>query len=243
MGQSFQVTWCEIPVICLSAFVWSMWTSCPRKSNHRLVEPCAPQVHKEQVKPVILISYSRSEPSPLQVWALSISLSPLVLYHKGKAAGLAPADQGLLGHSCSEMTHNMKQGDRLSLCLFAGKHKLFYLQDIYWCNLFAGREANWGNTHRSTWGNTTAQTATPGKARMLASHISPNRRGEKSYSSEEHVHMSKVQQSLENFDTESHDWRVGGQRKSAFNSHWLSTWLRHTNVLHTVWKPPLFSAL
>lgn len=45
------------------------------------------------------------------------------------------------------------------------------------------------------------------------------------------------------FDTESRDWRVGGQRKSSLNSHWLSTWLRHINVLHIVWKPPLSSAL
>lgn len=66
---------------------------------------------------------------------------------------------------------------------------------------------------------------------MPVSHISPNR-----------IFWARSNRAWTTFDTESHDWRVGGQRKSALNSHWLSTWLRHMNVLHTPWKPPFSSA-
>lgn len=93
-------------------------------SLYNLLLPGAPQVHKEQVKAVIH--------QLVQVWPLPISLSPPVLHHKGKAAESAPIDQGLLlswssaSHSCTERTHNVEQGGRLKLSLFAWRHKCFY---------------------------------------------------------------------------------------------------------------------
>lgn len=131
--------------------------------------PTSPQ---RAVNPVIFIIFT------LQVWALSISISPPVLHHRGKAAESAPTDQGLplLGYSRSEWHRTWSRGTH-SNCVYLQGATSDFTWDIYWCNLFAGREANWGNAHRSSWGNSIAQTATPEKARMLVSHISPDRRG------------------------------------------------------------------
>lgn len=147
----------------------------PRKETTSLYNP----VPQKSTKCSIISHFHQL----LQVWALSISLSPLGLHHKQKAAESGPTDHGRLllwpsaGHSWSKMTHSMEQGHRVKLCLFAGRHRWFYLRDIYWCNLFAGREANWGTDHRTTRRNSTAQTATPGKVRDVGlTHLTKQKR-------------------------------------------------------------------
>lgn len=138
------------------------------------------------------------------------------------------------------MTHNMGQWDRPKRCLFAGKHKWFYLQDIY-C-LLAGRQIEVMPT--GPHGGTQLPREQHLKSQGCQSHTSYQTEEDRSPTLQKTPFTwARSNRAWKTFDTESHDWRVGGQRKSALNSHWLSTWLRHINVLHIVWKPPLSSAL
>lgn len=197
--------------------------------------PTSPQ---RAVNPVIFIIFR------LQVWALSISVSPPVLHHRGNAAESAPTDQGLLllGYSQSEWHRTWSRGTDSNCVYLQGATSDFTYETVTDATcLLAGRQTEAMPT--GAHGGTQLPRQQHLKRQRCWSHTSHQTEEDRSPTPQKIFTWARSNRAWKTFDTESHDWRVGGQRKSTLSSHWFSTWLRHMNVLHIVWTSPLSSAL
>lgn len=143
--------------------------SSPRKSDHLAVQPAAPWC---PTSPQRAGEGSHCH-QPLQVRALSLShIHILFCTARMKQQGLPHTDQEFLlswppaGHSWSEMSHSMEQGDRLKPYMPIWMEAQVALPIRHLLMLFAVTEANRCNAQRTMWRNSTSRAATPENSGM-----------------------------------------------------------------------------